>query len=141
MSVLVYGISGEIDSKSIFYLVKKSSIPAFNLPSFPPALPALPIPKLPTLKAPSFSLSFNPPKYNLDLVDQFNNKKGISLPSLNLGFNLPSFPPALPSLPIPKLPSAPKVDLSLFSPFSGIKFPYNTIKVPSVKTSIIYKVE
>ena len=118
MSVLVYGVKGTVDGKSLFYLLKKSPIPTLNLPSFPPSLGALPIPSLPSFPTPSFSLNFNPPKYNLDFGNGNGTGGGLgklpTLPKLpSLGLNLPSFPPSLGALPIPSLPSFPTPSFSL----------------------------
>jgi hypothetical protein len=84
----------------------------------------LPIPSLPSLKAPDFGLNFNPPKYATDIKIP---TVAIKPPSLSLSIPGLQIPPPLPSLPIPSLPSFPSLSPSSFAPYFNINLPYPTL--------------
>jgi hypothetical protein len=132
-------------SREIVRLRQTVPIPSTTLPSFPPGLPPLPLPSVPSLAAPDFSLKFNRTKYDTGSDDgepfRFPHTS-IKPPSINPGLSLPSFPPGLPGIPLPSVPSISAPDFSLKfnrtkydtgsddgEPF---RFPHVSVKPPSI---------
>ena len=136
-------------SSEVFRFRQVIPIPSLTIPGFPPSLPGFPLPTLPSIPAPDFSLKFNRSKYDTGTDDGEPIKFphiSVKPPSLNPGLTLPGFPPALPGIPFPTLPSIPAPDFSLKFNRSKydtgtddgepIKFPHISVKPPSLDPSL-----
>ncbi len=104
-SVTVTGLRG---SFRVFQV--RISLPeiALSLPSFPPGLGAIPVPKLPVLPSlPDFSSIVIAAGFLSNMDITFPKIPSVRLPSVSL--SPPSFPPGLGAIPVPKLPVLPSL--------------------------------
>jgi len=131
-------------SSEVFRFRQVIPIPSLTIPGFPPSLPGFPLPTLPSIPAPDFSLKFNRSKYDTGTDDGEPIKFphiSVKPPSLDPSLTIPGFPPPLPSIPLPSLPPLPTLSLDQYAPYLNMKLKFDNLPDPAISVTSEFSIE